>query len=81
MAKASEQPTFTEASSALEDTLNRLKSGNTPLEESLELFEQGVAHLKVCQSLLNGAKGKVEALVKTLGDDGQFVTEAFDEDA
>jgi exodeoxyribonuclease VII small subunit len=81
MAKAEspQSPSFTEAAAALEDTLSKLKSGNTPLEESLTLFEQGVANLKVCQTLLNGAKGKVDTLVKTLGIDGEIVTDSFDD--
>lgn len=70
---------FTEATKALESILTRLKSGNVPLEEAMTLFEQGISHLSVCQSLLNQAKGRVEQLVATMGQEGQWVTEPFGE--
>lgn len=77
-AKAAEQPGFSEANDALEEIIDQFKSGSLTLEEALELFEEGVGHVKVCQQHLYQAKGKVEELVKTLQEDGESVTEDFE---
>jgi exodeoxyribonuclease VII small subunit len=71
-------PTFSDSSQALEEIVERFRSESLPLEEALGLFEQGVGHIKVCQSKLTEARGKVEALVKTLQEDGESVTRPFE---
>lgn len=76
MAKAT--PTFSESSQALEEIVERFRSESLPLEEALNLFEDGVGHIKVCQSKLTEARGKVEELVKTLQEDGESVTRPFE---
>lgn len=70
--------TFTEASEALDTIVERFRSDTLPLEEALSLFEQGVSHIKVCQSKLTQARGRVEELVKTLQAEGEIVTRPFD---
>ncbi len=60
------ETTFTQSAKALDTILEQFKSGNLKLEESLELFEDGVKHLKNCQQTLTTTKGKVELLVKDL---------------
>ncbi|WP_373533168.1 exodeoxyribonuclease VII small subunit [Vampirovibrio sp.] len=71
-------PTFSESSQALEDIVDRFRAESLPLEEALGLFEQGVGHIKVCQTKLTEARGKVEELVKTLQEDGESVTRPFE---
>ncbi len=71
-------PSFSEATQQLDTIIEKFKSGNLPLEEALTLFEEGVAHLKVCQTKLTDARGKVEELVRTLGADGESVTRPFE---
>lgn len=71
-------PTFSESSQALEEIVDRFRSESLPLEEALGLFEAGVGHIKVCQSKLTEARGKVEELVKTLQEDGESVTRPFE---
>jgi exodeoxyribonuclease VII small subunit len=71
-------PTFSDSSQALEEIVERFRSESLPLEEALGLFEQGVGHIKVCQSKLTEARGKVEELVKTLQEDGESVTRPFE---
>lgn len=75
--KGSQQ--FTQAMESLEAIVNRFRSEQLPLEESLTLFEQGISHVHTCQSQLNQAKGKVELLVKELqeGMPVSSATEAF----
>ncbi len=56
--------TFEEAISQLADIVKKMEQGETPLEESLQLFEQGVHLTKVCNDLLDSAQAKVEVLMK-----------------
>lgn len=71
-------PSFSEASEALDAIVERFRSESLPLEEALNLFEQGVQHIKVCQSKLTDARGRVEELVKTLQVDGESITRPFE---
>ena len=71
-------PTFTEASDALDTIVERFRTESLPLEEALSLFQEGVGHIKVCQTKLSDARGQVEELVKTLQEDGESVTRPFE---
>ncbi len=73
-----ETPKFSEASKALDEILEKFKSGNLSLEESIQLFETGVSQLKICQTGLTQSRGKVEVLIKSLQKDGEIVTEPFE---
>lgn len=72
----STQTTFTEAMQSLEGIVNRFRSEQLPLEESLKLFEEGISHVHACQAQLNQAKGKVQVLVKEL-EAGQPINDAM----
>jgi exodeoxyribonuclease VII small subunit len=61
----------------LEQIVEQLEAGDLPLEQSLELFEQGVKLSRECQKRLDEAERKVEILLK--GDDGTFIPAPFDE--
>lgn len=82
MAKATKdkEPSFSESSEKLDEIIEQFRSGDLQLEEALTLFEQGVGHLKICQSKLGEAKGSVEELVKTLQEHGESVTRPFGEE-
>ncbi len=54
---------FEDALKELELTVKKLESGETTLEESMELFEKGVGLTKECQKLLEGAELKVTKLL------------------
>ncbi len=56
--------TFEEAINQLAEIVKKMEQGETPLEESLQLFEQGVHLTKVCNDLLDSAQAKVEILMK-----------------
>lgn len=71
-------PSFSEASEALDEIVDRFRSDSLSLEEALTLFEEGVGHIKVCQSKLTEARGRVDELVKTLQADGESVTRPFE---
>lgn len=76
--KTPEPPHFSQASEALDEIVERFRSDTLTLEEALSLFEEGVGHIKVCQSKLTEARGRVEELVKTLQADGESVTRPFE---
>lgn len=72
-----EEVTFEEALSRLEAVVNRLESGDLPLEESLRLFEEGVHLSKLCQERLEEAERRVALLLKE--DRGEVAEVPFDE--
>ena len=55
----------------------RLESGEVSLEESMELYEEGMKLIEFCSQQLETAEKKVLKLSKTAG--GTFRTEALDE--
>ncbi len=56
--------TFEEQLKTLETVVERLEKGDLPLEESLALFEQGVALSDACKKELEAAEGRVEVLLQ-----------------
>lgn len=60
--------TFEAAMIRLEEIVRTLESGNAPLDQSLSLFEEGVALVKLCNRKLDTAEQKVKLLVRS--DDG-----------
>ena len=64
---------FEDALKRLEETVKVLESGTVPLEESLKLFEEGVALVKLCNGKLDEAEQKVKILRKTA--DGEITEE------
>jgi len=56
--------TFEEQLKTLEGVVERLEKGDLPLEESLALFEQGVALSDACKKELDAAEGRVQVLLK-----------------
>jgi len=55
---------FEEALKELEEIVNRLEQGDLPLEEALQLFEQGVKLSRLCHTRLDEAQKRVEILLK-----------------
>ena len=52
----------------LEDSVARLESGDLTLEESLEVFEQGIAASRACAQRLKQTRKRVQALVQKHGE-------------
>lgn len=59
---------FEEALEKLDTILTKLESGTASLDESLTLFEEGVALVKLCNEKLERAEQKVRIL--TEAEDG-----------
>jgi exodeoxyribonuclease VII small subunit len=58
---------FEDAMKELEDIVKRLESGDLPLEESLKIFEEGVALSRYCFNKLEEAEKRVSILLKGEG--------------
>jgi exodeoxyribonuclease VII small subunit len=67
--------TFEESLKQLETIVNQLERGDLPLEESLQLFEEGVRLSSACKQELDTAEGKVQILMKQR--DGSMKPEPF----
>jgi len=69
---------FEDAMRELEDIVKRLESGDLPLEESLKIFEKGVALSRFCFNKLEEAEKRVSILIK---DAGGMRKEPFEHEA
>ena len=49
----------------LETIVRQLEQGNAPLEESLQLFQEGTALVQSCAKLLDSAEQEIVKLTKT----------------
>ena len=57
-------PGFEEALARLEASVAEMESGRQTLEQSLKLFEEGMALSKLCAEKLAATEKKIEILVK-----------------
>ena len=63
---------FEEAAARLEEIVRALEGGNAPLDESLELFEEGVRLVNACRKQLDSAEQTVKLLMENgNGDDDE----------
>ncbi len=60
--------TFEGALAALEGIVKQLESGELPLEEALELFENGLGLARRCQDQLASVERRVEVLLRERGE-------------
>jgi len=78
MAGKGKEPSFEEALRQLEAVVARLESGETPLEESIRLFEEGMRLSEVCRKRLDEADRKIELLLRKPGGVGRETEEEGD---
>jgi exodeoxyribonuclease VII small subunit len=67
---------FEEAFNRLEEIARRLEEGDISLEESLELYEEGMKLINLCNQKLEAAGKKILTLSKAA--DGTFQTRPLD---
>jgi exodeoxyribonuclease VII small subunit len=70
------EPSFEAALKRLEEIVERLGEGNLSLEESLEMFQEGMELCKICNKKLDEAEYKVEKLMAKEG--GELSVEGFE---
>lgn len=58
---------FEKSLAELENLIEKMESGETSLEQSLKMFEQGISLTKDCQSALEMAEQKVQQLIEKNG--------------
>ena len=54
--------TYEDTIRQLKEIVEKIEDGNTSLEESIGLYEQGAALVKRCETLLNNAELKITTL-------------------
>ena len=55
------KPSFEESASRIEEIVKLLERGETPLDKSLELFEEGAKLIKECGLMLDEAEQRVKS--------------------
>ena len=68
---------FEKALKRLSAIVSSLEKGDLPLEESLQLFEEGVKLSRYCSDRLEEAERRIDVLVK--GKGGKMTEEPFEE--
>ena len=66
---------FEAAVSRLEEIVSLLEKGNTSLDESLKLYEEGVSLVRYCNSKLDNAEQQIKMLVSD--DKGELIEKDF----
>ncbi|MEM7269800.1 MAG: exodeoxyribonuclease VII small subunit [Pseudomonadota bacterium] len=67
--KPIEDMSFEEAMAELEQVVSQLESGQTPLDQSIDLYERGAALRKKCEDRLKDAELRVQKIIA--GADGK----------
>lgn len=70
---------FEKSFQQLEKIVQRLEAEEMPLDESLQLFEEGIRLSRFCHQRLEEVEKKIELILADAK--GQPVTEPFEEDA
>lgn len=66
---------FEQGIQKLEHIISELEKNNVPLDQALELFNEGISLVKNCNSLLDSAEEKVKILLED--NEGGFITEKY----
>ena len=74
-----DEPTFEAALARLEEIVTALEGGDRPLEESLRLFEEGIALTRQCAARLDHAQARVDILSRDAR--GEPILAPFEPDA
>lgn len=65
-----ESPTYEEARAELVEVVRALETGGITLEESLALWERGEALATLCQTWLDGARARLDAVIEADQEEG-----------
>ncbi len=61
-------PSYEDARDELVGVVQRLETGGTSLQESIELWERGEELAKICQRWLDGARARLDAVMAETKD-------------
>lgn len=77
MGKKKESLKFESAFSRLEEIVGKLESGESSLDESLKLYQEGIELVKSCSEKLENAEQTIKQL--TVDNTGNIFLEEFNE--
>ncbi|MHC4394983.1 MAG: exodeoxyribonuclease VII small subunit [Planctomycetota bacterium] len=60
--KDTSKQSFEEAIKELTEIVNKIESGETPLQDSLEQYEKGMTLIKHCREILEKAERRIEKI-------------------
>jgi exodeoxyribonuclease VII small subunit len=80
MSNPSDQPTFEQSLSRLQELVDQLEDGQLTLAQSLAAYEEGIKHLRVCHAALTETERKIEVL-SGFNSAGEPITRPFDDTA
>lgn len=64
--------TFEKALNELEKVVDKLESGDLPLEEAIKYYEKGMALSKTCDSILKDVSEKITHIMNEEGESEPF---------
>ena len=64
MERAEKKISYEDNVNRLEEILDKMESNDTPLEQNLKLYEEGMKIIKLCQTELSNAESRVEKFVQ-----------------
>ena len=67
-----EELSFEESLEQLEEIVNKLESGNVPLDDAIDEFTKAMNLVKLCNAKLNNAEEAIAKIVKDNGDIVQY---------
>jgi exodeoxyribonuclease VII small subunit len=70
--------TFEEAMEQLEDIVEKLEQGDVPLEESIDLYQQGMKLSKLCHTKLRNVEKKMDTIMHEDGSEEPLVVQEED---
>jgi exodeoxyribonuclease VII small subunit len=65
---------FEQAMEQLEMIVMKLETGDLPLEQAIELFQEGIRLSRICSSKLESVERKIEILLE---EEGQLIKKPF----
>jgi exodeoxyribonuclease VII small subunit len=68
MSRTKRPPDFEKSLTELEELVQRLETGDLPLEDALKSFERGIGLTRECQTALDAAQARVEILLQRDGE-------------
>lgn len=74
-AKNPPKQTFEDSLRRLEEIVNKLEQGGVPIEDSIKMYEEGLALSKMCIEKLTQAELKLKKLSKDIDGNFQFLEE------
>ena len=73
---ANDNLSFEEALSNLEEIIQRMESGEAPLDSLVTHYQTGVKMLKLCREKIEGAEMKIKEVQEK---DGEFIEKDFED--